>query len=132
MHHADALLLGNLVCLLDESVVVSLVHIREARTGREVLAAQRVFREEVDVVGDNHQVADLELRVHAARSVAYEEGLYAQFVHHADRERNVLHRVALVVVEASLHRHDVLAAELAEDELARVALNGRYGEVRDV
>lgn len=95
----------------------------------EVLAAQRVLGEEIDVVGDDHQVAYAEVGVHAAGGVAHEERLDAQLVHHAYGERHLLHRVSLVVVEAPLHGHDVLAAELAEDELAGVALHGRYGEV---
>ena len=54
VHNADALLLG------------SLVHVREARSCGEVLAAQRMLREEVDVVCDDHKVADLEVGIHTA------------------------------------------------------------------
>ena len=50
-------------------MVVGLVHVGETRTGREVLAAKRVLWEEVYVVGDNHEVADFEVGVHASRCV---------------------------------------------------------------
>ena len=126
---ADALLLGYLAGQFDELVVVGLVHVGEARAGGEVLAAQRVLREEVDVVGDDHQVANLEGGVHAAGGVADEERLDAQFVHHPDREGDFLHRVALVVVEAALHGHDVNSAQFAEDQHAAVSFNGGHGEV---
>lgn len=96
----------------------------------EVLSAQRMLREEVDVVCDYHQVADLELRVHASRSVAYKESLYAEFVHYAYRERNFLHVVAFIIVEASFHSHYVNVAELAENQFAGVSLHRRNGEVR--
>ena len=84
------------------------------------------------MIGNNHQVANLKAGVHATGGIGYEERLDAQFVHHADGECHLFHRVALVVVEASLHGQDVNAAQLAEDKLSAVALNGRHREVRDV
>ena len=126
---ADAPLACYLSCQTDEVQVVGLVHVGESRAGGEVLAAQRVLGEEVDVVGDDHQVANLETGVHASCGVGYEECLDAQLVHHAHGEGHLLHRVALVVVEAALHGHDVYAAQLAEDELATVPLYGGDGEV---
>ena len=89
------------------------------------------FREEVDVVCDYHEVSDLEFRVHASRGVRHEEGLDAQFIHHSDRECNLLHVVSLIIVEASFHRHDVYASELAENEFSGMALHCRYREVGD-
>ena len=112
-------------------MVVGFVHVREARTGGEVLAAQRVLGEEIDVVGDDHEVANLEGGVHATGSIGDEERLDAQFVHDADGERHLLHVVALVVVESALHGHDVDAPEFAEDELAAMSFDGGNGEVGD-
>ena len=114
---ANLLLLGNVRSLLDQAEIIRLVHIRETRTCGEILTTQRVLWEEVDMVGDNHQVANLEGRVHAASSIRYEERLDAQFVHHTDGECNLLHRVALVEVETSLHSQDVYTSQFAEDEL---------------
>ena len=85
--------------------------------------------EEIDVVGDDHQVAYMEMFVHAARGIGYEEGFDTQFVHHTYGEGHLLHGVAFVIVEAPLHGHDVHAAELAEDELAGVPFYGGDGEV---
>ena len=129
VHDADVLFLCNLVGQCNKLQVVRLMHVGEARSGGEVLAAQRVLGEEVDVVGDNHQLANLELGVHAAGGIADEERLDAQLIHHANGERHLLHRVALVEVETTLHGHDVLAAQTSEDELAGVALDGGDGEV---
>ena len=108
------------------------MHIREARTRGEVLAAQRMLWEEIDMVGDDHQVANLKARVHATGSVGDEEGLDAQLIHHANGECDFLHRVSLVEVETALHGHDVHTAQLAKDEFAAVAFHRRDGEVRDV
>ena len=52
-----------------------LAHIGEAGTGGEVLAAQRMFGEEIDVIGDEHHVADAHFGSKAARSVGNKEGL---------------------------------------------------------
>ncbi len=71
----------------------------------------------------------MEVWVHAPRCVAHKERLDAQLVHHSLREGNLLHVIALIEMETAFHRHDVLAAQLAEDELACVAFYGRYGEV---
>lgn len=126
------LLLCNFAGEVDESVVVSLVHVGESRSRREVLAVERMLGEEVDVVADNHQIADVECRIHASRGVADEECLDAELIHHADRERHLLHRVALVVVEAAVHGEDVLATEFAEYEFSGMTLNGRHREVGDI
>ena len=131
MLNRNTLLLGNFVGKITELLIVCLVHIREARTSREVLATQRMFWEEIDVVVDNHQITDLELRVHTARGIAYKEGLDAQLEHHALWEGYFLHVISLIEVESAFHRHDVLAAQLSEDELACMSFYGRYREVRD-
>lgn len=125
----DAFLLGNLVGHGDELMVVRLMHVGEAWAGGNVLSAQRMLGEEVEVVGDDHEVADVELRIHASGGVAHKERLDAELIHDTHGECYFLHGVALVEMEASLHGHDVLASQLAEDEFACVALNGRYGEV---
>jgi hypothetical protein len=91
-----------------------------------------MFGEVVDVVGDNHQVAYLIVGVGGAASIRYEECLDAQLVHHADGECYLLHGISLVIVETSLHGHDILAAELTEDELARMSFDSRYREVGDI
>ena len=66
MLHRDGLLLCYLIGKGYQLVVVGFVHVGETRTGREVLAIERMFGEAVDVVGDNHQVANLKLRIHTA------------------------------------------------------------------
>ena len=129
MLDVDVFLLGNLVSQITQLLVVSLVHVRESGTGREVLAPQRMLWEEVDMVVDNHQVTDFEVRIHTSRCIAYEEGLDAQFVHHALREGNLLHVISFIVMESAFHCHDVLAAQLTEDEFAGMAFYGRNREV---
>ena len=130
MFYLDAFLLGNLVGKVAELMGICFVHIRETRTGRKVLAVQWMLREEVDMVVDDHEVANLERRVHATRSVAYEEGLDAQLIHHSLWEGYFLHVVALIEMEAAFHSHDVLATQLAKYEFASMSFHCRYREVR--
>ena len=125
----DVLLLGNLGRQIDELVVVCLVHVWETRTCGEVLATQRMLWEEIDMIGNHHEVTNLEGRIHTASGIANEERLDAQFVHDTDREGNFLHVIALVVVKTTLHGHDIYTTELTEDEGTSVSLYGRYGEV---
>ena len=125
----DAFLLRNVVCKVAQLLVISLVHVREPWPRREVLAMKRMFGEEVDMVVYHHQIAYLELWVHATRGIAYKEGLYAQFVHHTFREGDLLHVVSLVEMKTAFHGHNILAAQLAEDEFAGMPLNRRYREV---
>ena len=61
------------------------------------------------MIGDNHQVTNLESGVHATCSVRDEECLDTQLVHDTNGEGNLLHIVSLIVVEASLHSQDVHA-----------------------
>ena len=87
------------------------------------MTAQRVLGEQVDVVGDDHKVADFEFFVHAARGIADEKDLYAESLENAHGEGDGLHIVALIVVEAALHCDHTLFAEGAEYEIALVALD---------
>ena len=129
---ADLLLASNLTGQFDECRVVGLVHIREAWTRGEVLTTQRMLWEEVDVIGDDHQVANLEARVHTTSGIADEERLDAQLIHHTYWEGHFFHRIALIVVETTFHSHDINTSEFSEDEFSAMALYCRYREVGNI
>ena len=128
----NLLLLGNLCGQVDEFVVVSFVHVWEAGTCGEVLTTQRMLGEEIDMVSNHHEVANLEGGVHTTGSIRDKERLDAQLVHHTNREGHLLHVIALIVVETALHGHDVYTTELAEDEGTGMSFYGRYGEIRNL
>ena len=129
---ADAPLGGDGAGLGEQPAVVSLAHVGEAGPDGQVLAAKGVLGQQIDVVRDQHQVADAKLRVRAARGVAHEERVDAQGVHDADGESDLAHGVALVVVETPLKRHDGTPAEVAENQAALMALDGGDGKMRHV
>ena len=128
----DTLLAANLVGQRHQFVVISLVHIREARTDGVVLAAQGMLGEEVDMVRDDHQVAHMEVGIHTSRGIADEERLDLQRTHDAHRERHLLHGVALIEMETALHGHDVLASEFAKDQFSCMTLYRRDGEMGNI
>ena len=124
MHQPYVLFAGDFVGKPDETRVVGMGHRRKASAELVVVvAAQRVFGEQVDVVGDDHKVADFEFFVHAARGIADEKYLYAEGLENAHGEGNGLHIVTFVVVEAALHCDNALFAESSEYEIAFVALD---------
>ena len=132
MLQRDTLLTGNVESHLDQQGIIGLMHIREAWTCGEVLSTKRMLREEIDMISDDHQVADIELGVHTSSGIRHEEGLDAQFVHHAYREGDLLHRVAFVEVEAPLHGQNINATQFAENQFTTMSLNSRDREIGNV
>ena len=106
------------------------MHIRETRPGGEVLSAQWVLGEEVDMVGDDHQVTYMERLIHATGGIADEERLNAQFVHDTYGERHLLHRIALIEVETTLHSEDIHPTQLSENQFSTMSFHGGHREVR--
>ena len=129
-NEANVVIDSYFLSLCYESVRIWFAHIRKTRSKFVViLSAKWIFWEKVYVVGNNHQVSNAEVRIHSASCIRHKQGLYAQFAHHSHREGDCLHIIAFVVVETSLHRHDILVAELTEDEFTAVTFNCRYREV---
>ena len=80
----------------------------------------------------DHQVANAERGVDAARSVRYEKVFDAELPHDAHRERHLLHAVAFVIVETALHGDDPAALDQTENHAALVAFDRRNGESGNV
>jgi hypothetical protein len=101
----------------------------------EVGTAQRVqagHADQVEVVGDEHDVSRTKGRVQAAGGVGDDQDLDAQHLHHAHREGNLGHRIALVVMSAPLHHRHTLPFQPAHDEPAHVPFHGRGREMGDL
>ena len=62
-------IVSNSIGLGNEVVIVGFVHVWESGTCWEVLTTQRMLGEEIDVIGNNHQVANLKVGVHTASSI---------------------------------------------------------------
>ena len=100
-------------------------HIGEA--GAELLkvgAAEGTEVEELDVIGEEHQLAHVPVGVDAACGVGDEERLCAEQAHDAHGVSRLGHGVALVAVHPALHDRDAPAAERAEHEAPLMAGGG--------
>ncbi len=72
---------------------------------------------QIDVVGDDHDVADDEFRIHSSGGVAHKQCLDAQRLHHSYRESDSLHVITLIEMKSALHSHDPLVAKIAEYQI---------------
>ena len=129
-HQAHIVLLGYLACQANDSMAVGLVHSGEAWAKLVVvLATQGVIGEEVDVVGDEHNISYAEVGVHTTGCIAHTQHLNAYGLHHSNGECGLFHRVALIVMETALHCHYILLAKHTKNELSLVSLNCANGEI---
>ena len=129
----DIVLFGHLLGQFHHAVRVGLAHVGEAGTELVVVGAEEgVVGHEVDMVGDDHDVGDVEGGVEAAGGVGEDQFFDAELAEHLDGEGEGLHGVSLIVVEAAAHDEDGDAVEGAEDEGTAVALHGGDGEVGDI
>ena len=112
---------------------VRLAHVRKSRAERVVVdASQRIVTHEIDVVVDNDDVGQTEVRIHSASRVGHDERVGSEGLYHAHRKRDLLHRVAFIEMEAAFHRDDGHAAQLAADQLSRVRRRCGFRKVRNL
>ncbi len=84
------------------------------------------------MICDDHQVTDFKVWIHTARGIGYEECLDAQFVHDADRECYLFHIIALIIMEAAFHSHNIFSSKFSEDQLAGMTFNSGDREIRNI
>jgi len=70
------------------------------------------------MVGDEHQIARLERRIHSTGSVCDDEGAHPELGHDADGQRDALHGQSLVGMHASLHHDYFPSRQVPEDQPA--------------
>ena len=84
------------------------------------------------MVGDDHDVGDVEGGVETAGGVGEDDFFDAELAKNLNGESEGLHGVSLIVMEAAAHDEDGGAVEGAEDEGAAVALYGGDREVGNI
>lgn len=132
VHESDAFLVSNVIGQGNEPMVVGFVHIGEARASREVRAIQWMLRKEVDMIIDDHEVANFKIGIHATGGIANEEGFNSQFIHYTFGESNFFHRVALVEVKTAFHGHDIFSPKLAKDKFTGMSFDSANGKVGNI
>ncbi len=66
------------------------------------------------MVCDNHYISHLKLFVHTSGCIADKQCLHSYLLHYSYRESHLFHVVSLIVMETSLHCHDIFASEISE------------------
>src|SRR5574344_1064397 len=84
----DMIVLGNAKGFLHQLLTVSVTHVGETRTGSNVLSSQRIVGHHVDVVRDEHEVADMERRICTSCGIADKKSFNAEGKEYADGESN--------------------------------------------
>ena len=84
------------------------------------------------MVGDEHDVAHVEIQVDTAGGVGDDHGGAAQQAQHTHGVAHFFVGVALIMVHTALHDGHPLAGQGAEDQLALVAGGGGDLEVRNL
>ena len=105
---------------------------RESGARWEVLSTQRMLWEEVDMVVDNHQIADAEIWVHATRGIgkrtAFECPIHTSHV----LGMSPLHIITLIKWKTAFHRQGCLCHPVFRISVSGMAFHRGYGEIRDV
>ena len=116
-----------------ELMAVGERHIRKTGTEfRIVFAGQRTFTGHVDVVGDQHKIARMIAGVDAAGGIRHDKRLHAQCLHHINRIRHLVRRVALVAVQTALHADNTASGQRAAYHASCVVRRGGYLKMRNL
>ena len=116
--------------LAPQTELVGVAQVEEARAEPLVVRADQRVAEQVDVVGDDHDLAGLVVHVDGAGRVGEDEDLDPETSQHAHGKDDLVEPIALVVVHTARHDGHRHRAAVAEHELAAMPGRGRGGEVR--
>ena len=84
------------------------------------------------MIVDQHDLAFSVGGVQASAGVGDAEGFDTEILHDPDRKDNLVHGVAFVKMEASLHGYNIFAGKGSENQFSMVGFNRGYREVRNV
>ena len=131
-HHTDVVSFGNGFGFGDKFLVVGLAHIRETDAKFLVIfTMKRMFRKNINMIGNNHQITNFEIGIHTTRSIRNHQIFDSQCFHYAHRKRNLLHVISFIEVKSSLHGQYIYLAEFAENEFSAVSFHRRYRKIGD-
>ena len=131
--YGDVVFNGDLLNYGDQILVIGVAHIDKAFAELfEVLACKRRGHEGRDMILVDHEITDAVILIDSADGVGKDNGICADQMQSSQRQHDVLCVIALIHMDSALHHDDLLAVDLAEDQLTVVTLHGRYGESLDL
>ncbi len=120
---------GTLLCQGAQFRVVCIAHIGETASKRVfVLPDERISAHKVDMVFNQHNIADRKRRIDAASRIGENQNFHTEPPHGANRQKNIRHIVPLVKMEPPLHTNHLLARKRACHEPPFVSGRGGNGE----
>ena len=118
-----------------QSTIIGLGHADKALAKFVIVGShQRIgahHARQTDMVFQQHQITDFVGRVDAAGGVGENDRADAEFFHDANRESDLRQAIALVEVSPPLLRGHHLPFQLANDQIALMAMNGGWRPARD-
>ena len=90
-----------------------------------------VCAHQIDVVGENHEIARVKIFIDATRRVCQQQITNTEGRQRAHGERHALHRMTFVKMRPPAQDQHRRFAEMPEIQFARVADDGRFGEAGD-
>ena len=99
---------GNFFDKPNKLPVIRARHIRETGSELFVIRTDQRIRDHIDVIAYDHQVTDFETRIDTACGIGNQQILNTQELHHPDGEGHLLHGIALIIMETSLHGKHLL------------------------
>ena len=130
----DVCLSGKLFNFTAEGERVTIAHIGElfaAELGN-MMADKRIIATEVNLIGDYHNIAGVEIGMDATSRIGDDEPFSAEHTEGGDGEGGELGRVAFIYVETPAEDGGFNAEEFAIYEFPHVAFNGGFGEIWDI
>ncbi|MNT15519.1 hypothetical protein D3C72_1505770 [compost metagenome] len=88
-----------------------------------------MFGKQVDMIFNEHDIADLKVFVHASGCIADKECMYTQCFHYSYRKGDFLHIIAFVIVKTTGHHHYLLVSDGSEDQFTGMTFYSRLREV---
>ena len=121
----EALFFGGLSDDVAQLSVIRLAHVGES--GTELIFVEpdewASGHHHVEVVGDEHEFAGVEVWVGSAGGVGDDHAGTAETMQNADGECDAFEVSAFIIVDASLHDDEVFAVELAEDQVSGMSMH---------
>ena len=126
----DAVFRGLFLDGLAQRGGVQIGHIREpGAEGIQVGPDQRIGTGEVDVIGDQHQIAGTERKIYTAAGVGQYQCFHTQSSQNPDRQGDFLLRESFVIMNSSLQDHNGLVSFPSKDQGTAVTGYCRYGKI---
>ena len=108
---------SNFECHSAKILVIRAGHIRKTRSELSHIRTDQRIRQMADMVCNHHHISHLEVEIHSSCCIGNKKILYSKNLHNPYWQGYQIHRVSLIIMEASLHGNNELSAKLTSDKI---------------